>query len=392
MSDRRRTYEPSSFGFATAGRIVFGPGCSAELPDLVSGWGSRALVCTGSRPERHRNLIEALAAEVVLFPVAGEPTVDTARAATRLGREHEADMVIAIGGGSVLDLGKAVAMLLTNGGDPLDYLEVIGAGRPITSPSVAFAAIPTTAGTGAEVTANAVLASPEHGRKVSLRAPTMLPALALVDPLLTLGCPPPITAASGLDALTQCLEPLVSAAATPITDALAGEGLRRAARGLRPAYADGSDERARADMSLCSLLGGMALANAKLGVVHGFAGVIGGLVNVPHGAVCAALLAPATEATVAALQHRDPAHPALQRYREVAAALTGRTAAAIRDGIDWIIETVALLGIRPLGEMGVTASMAGDIVAKTLTASSTRGNPIELTADELHGVLAAATD
>ena len=337
-------------------------------------------------------MIEALRAQVTLVPFMGEPTGDTARAATRLAREHEADMVIAVGGGSVLDLGKAVAMLLANGGDPSDYLEVIGAGRPITSPSVPFAAVPTTAGTGAEVTANAVLASPEHGRKVSLRAPTMLPALALIDPLLTLGCPPPVTAASGLDALTQCLEPLVSAAATPITDALAGEGLRRAARGLRPAYADGSDERSRTDMSLCSLLGGMALANAKLGVVHGFAGVIGGLVTVPHGALCAALLAPTSAATVAALQNRDPANPALQRYREVAAALTGRTAATIRDGIDWITETVALLQIPSLGAMGVSGSMADDIVAKTLTASSTRGNPIELTADELHGVLAAAID
>src|SRR5207245_3337075 len=162
-------------------------------------------------------------------------------------REHGADVVAAVGGGSVIDLGKAVAMLLGNGGDPLDYLEVIGAGRKITRPSVPLVAVPTTAGTGAEVTANAVLASPAHRVKASLRSPTMLPRVALVDPLLTLGCPPHVTAVSGLDALTQCLEPLVSVRANPVTDGLSREGLRRAGRGLRRAHADGSDTGARTD-------------------------------------------------------------------------------------------------------------------------------------------------
>ncbi len=379
-----------SFGFATARQIVFGPGRSAELPGLVSGWGARALVCTGSHPERHGDLMGALPAALTPFLVAGEPTVASARAAAARAREVDAQFVVAIGGGSVIDLGKTVAMLLANGGDPLDYLEVIGRGQAIAAPSVPFAAVPTTAGTGAEVTANAVLASPEHGRKVSLRAPSMLPTLALVDPLLTLDCPPSVTAAAGLDALTQCLEPLVSHAATPITDALAAQGLQRAGRGLRDAYTDGSDERARTDMSMCGLLGGMALANAKLGVVHGFAGVIGGVVDAPHGVICAALLVAATRANITALWARDPAGPALPAYRRAAALLTGRADAAIEDGVEWIDETVALLGVRPLGEIGVSASMADDIVAKTLSASSTKGNPIELTPAELQGVLAAA--
>ena len=224
--------------------------------------------------------------------MAGEPTVDLARAAVAAAREHGADVVAAIGGGSVIDTGKAVAMLLGNGGDPLDYLEVIGAGRAITRPSVPCVAVPTTAGTGAEVTANAVLASPAHRVKASLRGVTMIPRAALVDPLLTLSCPPAVTAASGMDALTQCLEPFVSPMANPLTDAVAREGIRRAAAGLRRAYADGSDLGARADMSVASLAGGMALANAKLGAVHGLAGVIGGTVAVPHGVACAALLAP----------------------------------------------------------------------------------------------------
>ena len=220
-------------------------------------------------------------------------------------------MIAAIGGGSVIDTGKAVAMLLGNGGDPLDYLEVVGSGRSIAQPAVPCVAVPTTAGTGAEVTANAVLAVPSHQVKASLRSPLMIPRVALVDPLLTVSCPPSVTAASGLDALTQCLEPFVSVQATPLTDGLAREGLRRAGTGLRTAYADGSDVAARADMAMCSLLGGIALANAKLGAVHGLAGVIGGTADVPHGLACAALLAPVIEANVRA---RAPSTRAVSRH------------------------------------------------------------------------------
>lgn len=377
----------TSFDFGTAGRVVFGPGRSSELPTLIDGWGSRALVCTGTRPERHRELLSALPMPFDAFTVPGEPTVETARTAVDAARGCGADVVVAIGGGSVLDVGKAVAMLLGNGGDPLDYLEVIGRGQPVSAPSVPFVAVPTTAGTGAEVTENAVLASPQHGRKASLRSPSMLPRIALVDPLLTIGCPPGVTAASGLDALTQCIEPFVSSKATPPTDALAGEGLRRAASGLRAAYRDGSDVDARTDMALCSLLGGMSLANAKLGAVHGFAGVIGGVVDAPHGAICAALLASVVEVNVRALRVREPANPALDKYRQVAAFLTGRPAASVEDGVGWIRESVALLGVPGLGALGVHADMVDDIAAKTATASSTRGNPIVLTAGELHEAL-----
>src|SRR5262245_21785497 len=198
------------FEFATAGRLVVGPGRAAELAGLVAGLGSRALVCTGSHPQRHASLLDTLTVPLVVSTVDSEPTVEMARATTAAARDHDADIVVAVGGGSVLDLGKAVAMLLANGGDPLDYLEVVGRGQPITRPAVPYRAGPTTAGTGSEVTANAVLNSPEHGVKASLRSPFMLPRLALVDPLLTLGCPPAVTASSGLDALTQCLEPFVS--------------------------------------------------------------------------------------------------------------------------------------------------------------------------------------
>jgi alcohol dehydrogenase class IV len=381
---------PMAFDFATAGRIIVGAGRSAELPGVLAGLGSRVLVCTGASPARHGELLAGLGLPAAVFPVTGEPTVELARAATAAAREHGADVVAAIGGGSVIDTGKAVAMLLGNGGDPLDYLEVIGAGRKITRPSVPLVAVPTTAGTGAEVTANAVLASPTHRVKASLRSPLMIPRVAIVDPLLTVSCPPPVTAASGLDALTQCLEPFVSVRANALTDCLAAAGLRHAAAGLRAAYADGTNAQARGDMALCSLLGGMALANAKLGAVHGLASAIGGTTDIPHGAACAALLAPVAEANVRALRSAQPGSPALSRYAEAARLLTGDPAATIEDGITWIRQTVTELQIPRLREFGLRPEDFGDITASAMKASSTQGNPVTLTGDDLHAILAEA--
>jgi alcohol dehydrogenase class IV len=379
-----------AFEFATAGTILAGAGRAAELPGVVAGLGSRVLVCTGADPARHRGLLAGLGRPAVTFTVAAEPTVDLARACAAAAREHGADVVAAVGGGSVLDLGKAVAMLLGNGGDPLDYLEVIGSGRKITQPSVPCVAVPTTAGTGAEVTANAVLASPAHGLKASLRSPLMIPRVALVDPELTVSCPPQVTAASGLDALTQCLEPFVSVRANPLTDGLAREGLRRAAAGLRAAYADGSDPRARADMAMCSLLGGIALANAKLGAVHGLAGVIGGTADVPHGMACAALLTPVMEANVRALRSGRPGAPALDRYTDAARLLTGNPAASIDDGLTWIRETVSLLAVPGLAAFGLGPRHAGDVATKAAGSSSMRGNPVALTHGDLCAIVRQA--
>ena len=380
----------TAFEFATAARIVAGPGRAAELPGLLAGLGSRVLVCTGASPGRHAGLLASLDLPAAMFAVPGEPTIARARAGAVAAREHGADLVAAIGGGSVIDLGKAVAMLLGNGGDPLDYLEVVGSGQKITRPAVPCVAVPTTAGTGAEVTANAVLTSPEHGLKASLRSPLMIPRIALVDPRLALSCPPAVTAASGLDALTQCLEPFVSIRANPLTDGLAAEGLRRAASGLRAAYADGGDLGARADMAMCSLLGGMALANAKLGAVHGLAGVIGGTAAVPHGVACAALLAPVVEANVRALRSVDPGDPALGRYTEAARLLTGRPTASIEYGVAWIRETVALLAIPSLATFGIGPEHAVDVAAKAAVSSSMQGNPIALSRTELKAIILQA--
>ena len=374
------------FEFVTAGRILAGPGRAADLPAVLAGLGTRVLVCTGADPTRHNALIGDLGLPAALFPVAGEPTIDLARAAAGAARQHGADMIAAIGGGSVIDTAKAVAMLLGNGGDPLDYLEVIGAGRAITQPAVPCVAVPTTAGTGAEVTANAVLAAPAHRIKASLRSPLMIPRVALVDPELTVSCPAPVTAASGLDALTQCLEPFVSVRANPLTDGLAREGLRRAAAGLRAAYADGTDLAARTDMALCSLLGGLALANAKLGAVHGLAGVIGGTGGVPHGFACAAVLPAVVEANVRALRSGPDGGP-LDRYATAARLLTGDPSASIEDGLAWIRETIRLLAVPGLATFGIQPEQAAEIAAAAARSSSMQGNPVPLPESTLRDIV-----
>jgi alcohol dehydrogenase class IV len=273
---------------------VFGPGTLRQAGELVRGWGRRALVVTGRNPARANPLLDLLQAagiETGLFRVEGEPTTDLVRTGTAQAVEMRADLVVGFGGGSALDAAKAIAALASNGGDPLDYMEVVGRGLPLSKPSLPLLAIPTTAGTGSEATKNAVLASPEHGGvKASLRSLGMIPRIALVDPELTHGMPPEVTAATGLDALTQLIEPFTCNRPNPIVDGLCREGIARVARSLRRAWADGRDAAAREDMALASLYGGLALANAGLGAVHGFAGVAGGMFQAPHGAVCAALL------------------------------------------------------------------------------------------------------
>jgi len=378
---------PLSFGFAAPGRVLFGAGRAAELPALVRGLGARTLVLTGSSPARHADLIGGLDA-VATVPVAAEPGVGLVRDAVAAARASGAGVVGGIGGGAVLDAAKAVAALAATGTDPLDHLEVVGRGVPLPEAALPWVAVPTTAGTGAEMTQNAVLTSPEHGLKASLRGPSLLARVALVDPLLTLDCPPAVTASSGLDALTQCLEPFVSPFANPLTDGFCREGLRRAGASLRRAFADGSDVAARTDLALCASLSGLALANAKLGAVHGFAGVLGGVLGAPHGSVCAALLPSTTRVHVRALGERAPGHPALGRYAEAAGLLTGD--ARVESLVGWLEETNALFGVPGLRDAGLTDDQVGSVCAQARAASSMRGNPVELTDDELAEVIAGS--
>jgi alcohol dehydrogenase class IV len=377
-----------SWQFATAGEIRFGAGAARDLPAAVRALGERPLLVTGRSPSLAGQLLGPF--DCVTVRVAREPGVELVREGARLAEAAGCDVVVAIGGGSAIDAGKAIAALAANGGDVLDYLEVIGAGRSLESPSLPFVAVPTTAGTGSEVTRNAVLASREHRVKASMRSPFMLPRVALVDPELTYDLPPEITAATGMDALTQLIEPYVSPRANPLTDALCVEGIRRAAQALPRVYEDGKDAAAREAMSLASLFGGLALANAGLGAVHGFAAPIGGMFDAPHGAVCAALLPYVMEANIRALRARSPEADALRRYETVARLLTGRAEARAEEGAECALLMAEQLRIPRLSSYGIGPGDLDALAEKAARASSMKGNPALLTPEELRGILAAA--
>ncbi len=379
------------FEFATDSRIVFGPGSLAQAGAIARAWGRRAFVVTGRDPGRARHLATLLgeagvAAEV--FPVAGEPTVGAVASALAAAREGRAELVIGFGGGGAIDAAKAVAGLLANPGDPLDYLEVVGRGAPLANPALPWMAVPTTAGTGAEVTKNAVLGVPERGVKVSLRSPQLLARVALVDPELTIGLPPGPTAASGMDALAQLIEAYVCCRSNPMTDALCAEGLPRFARAFPAVWRDPGDIGARTDVALASLLSGLALANAGLGAVHGFAAPLGGLFSAPHGEVCAALLGPVMAANLSALGEGGDPGGALGRYAELARWLTGRADAQASDGVAWVRGWVETLGIRRLSAHGLTRERIGEVVARAKAASSMKANPVVLSDGALSAILA----
>ncbi|HPZ07819.1 MAG TPA: iron-containing alcohol dehydrogenase [Candidatus Eremiobacteraeota bacterium] len=381
------------FEFATATRIIFGAGTIKEVPSLAAELGERLLIVTGKNFDRASALIKLLKPKgmsAFIFSVSGEPSIETVMIGIKLARKEKCKFIISIGGGSAIDTGKAISALLTNKGEVLDYLEVIGHGKALTKPSAPFIAIPTTSGTGAEVTKNAVLFSSEHHVKVSLRSNLMLPRIAVIDPELTLSLPPSVTASTGLDALTQLIEPYVCNSPNPLIDTICLEGIKRIVKSLRKAYKNGSDLSAREDMSLASLFGGMALANAKLGAVHGFAGPLGGMFSAPHGAVCARLLPVVMKFNVNALKEREPSSPVLSRYTDVAQLLTGKPSAIPSDEVDYLYSLCDELGILALGTYGLTEDDIPSVVAQAEKASSMKGNPILLTEEELKNILKEA--
>ena len=384
------------FEFATVGRIVFGAGAVRDAGEIAAGLGRRPLVVTSRTTERAQPLLALLAdrgAEPATIAVDGEPDVEIVRLGTALARAERCDCVIGFGGGAALDAAKAIAILATNPGDVMDYLEIIGGGKTLGVPPLPCVAIPTTAGTGSEVTRNSVITSREHRVKVSLRNLMMLPAVAVVDPELTYGLPPALTATTGLDALTQLIEPFVCVRANPMTDGLCLEGIPRVARSLRPACEGGRDAQAvgaREDMAVASLFGGLALANAGLGAVHGLAGPLGGTIAAPHGAVCAALLPVVVQANLRALRARAPESPALPRYQRVAQLLTGNSTATADDAVDWLRQLVVDLGIPGLGAYGAGEAVIAELAAKATRASAMKANPIELTREELAAIIEEA--
>lgn len=380
------------FEFATPTRIIFGAGAAEDAGRLARDLGRHALLVTGRNVQRAAPLVDSLRRHDVLvtpFAVDGEPDTDTIRRGVEQARTSGCDSVVGCGGGSAIDAAKAIAALTTNAGDVLDYLEVIGHGQALAHAGLPCMAVPTTAGTGSEVTRNAVLASPSHRVKASLRSALMFPNIAVVDPDLASTLPAAITATTGLDALTQLIEAYLSARANPITDALSLDGIRRAASALPRVIADGDDRSARKEMALAALLSGIALTNAGLGAVHGFAGPIGGMFDAPHGAICAALLPHVMDANLRAVRARG-SDETLARFRHVAHCLTNDEQADPERGVQWLRDLVRGFGIPALSVYGVTAGDFPAIVEAARRASSMKGNPVQLTGEELAAILSDA--
>ena len=383
------------FDFFSTPRILFGRGAITRLGDVVRPLGGKALVVfNGGAQPRVVELLTAAGVSQVSLRQRGEPTTQDVAQGVALAQRDHCDLVIGVGGGSAIDAAKAIAGVLANGGGVLDYMEVIGAGRPILKPALPWVAVPTTAGTGAEVTRNAVIGEPSKKFKASLRSELLLPRVALVDPELGVGVPPAVTASSGMDALCQLIESFTSTNAQPMTDALAREGIERAARSLAQVYRNGTDLDAREDMALAALLSGITLTNAGLGAVHGFAAPLGANFPVPHGTACAALLPHVMAANVAAVRALSPDHPILGRFATVGRLLAGgeigSDAAAVDTGIERVSELARELTIPRLSHYGLKERHVPDMVALAKRASSMRYNPVVLPDEILADVLRRA--
>ncbi len=359
--------------FRTAGEIRFGAGEARRVPEEAARLGRRVLLVTGARSLDRSGFLESMkGVDHSRWRVPREPDVALIDEGAKACREAGCDVVLAVGGGSVIDAAKAVSALAVNEGSVLDYLEGVGSGRKIERPPLPMIAVPTTAGTGCEVTLNAVVQVPEKGVKRSFRNPLLMPRVAIVDPELSAGMPREVAASTGLDALTHLVEAYTSNGAQPMTDALARPGIDLAMRGLR-ALAEG---RPAPDLALAALWGGMVLANAGLGAVHGLVAPLCGRCPVPHGLGCASLLPETLEANLKALEARDPGSRALARYREIGV-------------MEEVAELRRKLGVRPLGEVGVTREDI-DPVVRDSRGSSMKYNPVVLTDDELRTILQAA--
>jgi len=383
----------NAFEFATATQLVFGRGKIGVVGKAAATMGKKAFILSGVQGSNLAHLTHILQENQVAWDiqhVTGEPSIETVEQGKRVAQEGGCDLVIGIGGGSAIDTGKAVAAMCANAGEVLDYLEVVGSNQPLNQPPLPYIAIPTTAGTGSEVTRNAVIFVSEKKVKVSLRSPLLLPRLAVIDPELTVSLPPFVTASTGMDALAQVIEPFVSIRANALVDLYCREGMKRAARSLFLAYQSGTDLEARDDMAFTSLMGGLSLANAGLGAVHGFAGPVGGMFAAPHGAVCAALLSPVVLVNVRALKSRAPNALALARYTEIAQLVTGRENVSIPDLCSWLEDLRLSLEIPGLGKYGIKPEHIGDLVEKSAVASSMKANPIELRPDEMYEILERA--
>ena len=382
----------NSFTFATATEILFGRGQMAKAADRISALGTRVILVHGGNPARSKGLLRDLTGNgctVTTCSVAAEPDIAVIEAGVNAARAGKAGIVVAIGGGAVIDAGKAIAALVPAIRPMLEHLEVVGRGLPLDNPSLPFVAIPTTAGTGAEVTRNAVISVPEHRRKVSLRDARMLPRLAIVDPALTDGCPTAITLASGLDAVTQVIEPYICTRANPLTDALCRDAIPCGLAALHRLM-EGENAEARDHMAWVSLCGGLALANAGLGAVHGLAGPLGGLTGAAHGAICGTLLPHVLIANRAAVSGNHAAAARLDEVGTWIGHVFGNRNAGLEQAATMLADWAHAHGLATLTGLGIdegTQIAAADAAASS---SSMKANPAELSAADLRDIMRAA--
>jgi alcohol dehydrogenase class IV len=387
-----------AFEFCGVGRIVFGRGKFSLAGELAASLGRTALMIYNGTDQIDQLADPMSKAGVAAIPwrQRGEPIVAHIDSALEEARRRNCDSIIGMGGGSAIDAAKAVAGLLTNGGSAVDYMEVVGKGKKIARAAAPWMAIPTTAGTGAEATRNAVIGFPEKKFKASIRSELLLPRVALVDPELGITVPPTTTASSGMDALCQLIESYTSTGASPMTDALAIQGIPVAAQCLPKAFRNGADLDAREGMALAALLSGITLTNAGLGAVHGFAAALGANFPVPHGTVCAALLPHVIAANIRALRAQDSADGAraLSRYATIGRNLPGYESAADAEAMDGCVRFTSSLAwemnIPPLKQFGIRPDDVPEMAALARKSSSMRYNPVVLSDESLAGVLIAA--
>lgn len=377
------------FDFSTSPRILFGWDSIKELPAVASAYGKQVLLLHSKSVREIGSIkqsLEAVGCSVSAQIFHGEPSDAGLEHLMEQYRHAGIDVLIGIGGGSVLDAGKALSALMANPGDLMDYLEVVGRGMKFEHAPLPFIAVPTTAGTGSEVTRNAVIKVESQHVKVSMRAVAMIPRVALVDPALTCGVPPAVTASTGMDAFIQVIEPYCSNSTNAMVDMFCREGIPLAANNLSLAYHESQNRVAREHMAWVSLLGGLSLANAKLGAVHGFAGPLGGMFDVPHGVICACLL-PQVFRMNAQKVRASGDENLIARFEDIAAWVLPNGRRSIEDAVEWFKALNETLSIPRLAALGIHPAEHAKIIEKSLVSSSMKGNPVQLTEGDLRTIL-----
>lgn len=378
----------SNFLFQTASRVIFGIDSIKQISGQTKNYGRKVFIIISQSSHLDDLLREELSwCDLLIVPSHCEPDLAEVTRLSMTARDFSPDCIIGIGGGSAIDIAKAVGAFSTNHHPPSAYLEIVGEARPLENPTTPVIAIPTTAGTGSEVTKNAVIGIPDRKIKVSLRSEKILPKVALIDPKLTSTLNAMYSASTGMDALTQLIEPYLSKKSNPFTDMLCVEGIRRIPGALIKVMENGSDIRSRSEMSYASLLGGMALANAGLGAVHGFAGVLGGMYSAPHGLICARLLPAVFSINYEHISRNGANLCLIDKLNKISSMLTQKRSAHAKEGIDWLYQFTERLGIPKLCDLGIQKGDFPEIVKNAKLSSSMKGNPIELPDEALYKIL-----